>query len=91
MYFGYKVHILIMLQGFITHFEVTPASTDDREGLRDFSEVCSNQVLLADKGYVSQFLTEELEQQGICFLPLKHSNSKENDSKSLRNMIFSST
>ena len=88
MYFGYKVHVLVTLQGFITQFEVTPASTDDREGLRDFSEVCSNKVLLADKGYVSQFLTQELEQQGICLLPLKRSNSKENYSKSLRNVIF---
>ena len=40
-YFGYKVHVLITLQGFITQFEVTPASTDDREGLRDLSEGCS--------------------------------------------------
>ena len=87
-YFGYKVHVLITLQGFITQFEVTPASIDDREGLRDLSQVCSHSVLLADKGYVSQCLTEELEQQGICLLPLKRSNSKENYSKSLRSMIF---
>ena len=87
-YFGYKVHVLITLQGFITHFEVTPASTDDREGLRDLSHVCSNSVILADKGYVSQSLSEELEQQGICLLALKRSNSKNNYSKSLRRTIF---
>ncbi|MCB7344623.1 transposase, partial [Blautia obeum] len=34
-YFGYKVHALITLEGYITAFEITPASTDDREGLRD--------------------------------------------------------
>ena len=34
-YFGFKVHALITLEGFITSFEITPASTDDREGLRD--------------------------------------------------------
>ena len=87
-YFGYKVHVLITLQGFITYFELTPASVDDREGLRDFSSVCSNSVILGDKGYVSQALTEELEQQDIYLLALKRSNSKNNWSQSVRKTIF---
>ena len=33
--FGYKVHAMVTLEGYVTTFEVTPASTDDREGLRD--------------------------------------------------------
>ena len=86
-YFGYKVHVLITLQGFITQFEVTPASTDDREGLRDLSEVCSHSVLLADKGYISQDLTKELGQQNICLLALKRSNSKNNWLKPIRKVI----
>ena len=36
-YFGFKVHAMITLEGFITSFEITPASTDDREGLRDLA------------------------------------------------------
>ena len=31
-YFGFKVHAMITLEGFITSFEITPASTDDRKG-----------------------------------------------------------
>ena len=31
-YFGYKAHALVTLEGYITSFEITPASTDDREG-----------------------------------------------------------
>lgn len=40
-YFGFKVHVLITLEGYITAFEITPASTDDREGLREtlFEEI----------------------------------------------------
>ena len=34
-YFSYKVHAMVTLEGYVTAFEVTPASTDDREGLRD--------------------------------------------------------
>lgn len=50
-YFGYKVHALITLEGYITAFEITPASIDDREGLRDIVETRSNLVILGDKGY----------------------------------------
>ena len=38
-YYGYKVHALITLEGYITSFEITPASTDDREGLRDLADI----------------------------------------------------
>lgn len=55
-YFGYKVHALITLEGYITAFEITPASTDDREGLRDLVDNCSNFTVLADKGYVGERL-----------------------------------
>lgn len=36
-YFGFKVHAVMTLGGYITAFEVTPASVDDREGLRDIT------------------------------------------------------
>ena len=54
--FGYKVHALVTLEGYITAFEITPASTDDREGLRDLVDNCSNITILADKGYVGEKL-----------------------------------
>ena len=55
-YFGYKVHAMITLEGYITTFEITPASTDDREGLRDIIEGQSGLVILGDKGYVGEAL-----------------------------------
>ena len=36
-YLGFKVYALITLEGFITSFEIAPASTDDRGGLRDLA------------------------------------------------------
>lgn len=54
MYFDYKIHILITLQVFITHFEIIPASINDREALCYLRNVYSNKVLLANKGYMSQ-------------------------------------
>ena len=87
-YFGYKVHALVTLEGYITAFEITPASTDDREGLRDITEGCSNLTILADKGYVGEKLTQEMEEKNICLFALKRSNSKTNWPKSTRQLIF---
>lgn len=87
-YFGYKVHALVTLEGYITSFEITPASTDDREGLRDIVESQSDLVILGDKGYVGENLMLEMKEQGICLLALKRSNSKINWSKSFRQLIF---
>lgn len=51
---------MITLEGYITTFEITPASTDDREGLRDIVEGQSGLVILGDKGYVGESLTREM-------------------------------
>ena len=67
-YFGYKVHAMITLEGYITAFEITSASIDDREGLRDLVENQSGLVILGDKGYVGDRLTQEL-QDRIDFQP----------------------
>ena len=79
---------LITLEGYITAFEITPASTDDREGLRDLVDNCSNFTVLADKGYVGERLMQEMQEQNISLFALKRSNSKENWTKSVRQLIF---
>ena len=87
-YFGYKVHALMTLEGFITAFTITPASVDDREGLRELAETHSNLTILGDKGYVSDALTQELKRKGNCLMALKRSNSKNDWPKSVRQLIF---
>ena len=79
---------MITLEGYITTFEITPASTDDREGLKDIIEGQSGLVILGDKGYVGEALTRELSDQGICLMALKRSNSKADWPKSMRQLIF---
>lgn len=87
-YFDYNVHAMITLEGYITTFEITPASTDDREGLRDIVEGQSGLVILGDKGYIGENLTKEMSGQGICFMALKRSNSKSDWPKPVRQLIF---
>ena len=87
-YYGYKVHALITLEGYIASFEITPASTDDREGLRDLAAHWSNITILADKGYIGKNMGQEMQEKNICLFALKRSNSKENWPKSVRQLIF---
>jgi IS5 family transposase len=87
-YYGYKVHALTTIDGYITSFEITSASVDDREGLRDLVCDRSNLVIFADKGYISKALSEELAEKNIDLLPLKRSNSKNNWTEQTRRFIF---
>ncbi len=57
-------------------FEVTPASTDDREGPRNLMDGQSGLVVLGDKGYAGEALAGDLSRQGICLMALRRSNSR---------------
>ena len=87
-YYGFKVHALITLEGYITAFEITPASVDDREGLRDLAENHLGLVILGEKGYTGRILWEDMKQQGVCLMSLKPSNYKENWPREVRQLIF---
>ena len=87
-YFGYKVHAMVTLEGYIAAFEITPASIADREGLRDLVEGRSGLTILGDKGYTGEALSESLSGQGICLMALKRSNAKTDWPKPVRQLIF---
>lgn len=87
-YFGFKVHALITLEGYITAFEITPASVDDRRGLRDLAENRLGLIILGDKGYTGELLFDDMQRKGICLMSLKPSNYKKNWSKDIRQLIF---
>lgn len=60
-FFGFKLHIIINDRGEIVQWQLTPANTDDRTSLKNkqFTEKIFGK-LVADKGYISQSLFEEL-------------------------------
>lgn len=45
-------------------------------------------VILGDKGYVGENFIWKMMEQGICLMALKHSNSKTDCPKSVRQLIF---
>ena len=55
-------------------FEITPADVEDRKGLEVLSLPCGC-TIIADKGYISDKLKEESQEQGKNFLALKRKNA----------------
>lgn len=88
IYFGCKVHALVILECYITAFEITPASVDEREGLRDLAQNHLGLVILGDKGYIGEVLFDDMRQKGICLMSLKASNYKKNWPAKIRQLIF---
>ncbi|SNV37450.1 transposase [Streptococcus acidominimus] len=70
--YGFKVHMLVTLSGFILNYVVTPASVHDIKVVDELLEGCRQSVVLADLGYLSQELKDRLEQKGYhLWTPLR--------------------
>lgn len=60
-FYGFKLHIVINEKGEIINYQITPGNTDDREPLKDgsFTKKLFGK-LVADRGYISKSLFEQL-------------------------------
>ena len=76
-FYGFKLHFIINDKGEILSFVITPGNVDDREPLKDkkFIEKIKGK-LYADKGYISQKITEVLFVNGLHLITHIHNNMK---------------
>ncbi|MEQ9764908.1 IS982 family transposase [Streptococcus sp. ZJ151] len=71
-FYGFKVHMLITLSGYILNYVVTPASIYDINVVSDLLEGCQQSFILADLGYLSHDLKEALKREGYhLWTPLR--------------------
>ncbi|HFI0420061.1 TPA: IS982 family transposase [Streptococcus suis] len=63
-FYGFKVHMLVTLSGYILNYVATPASVHDIKVVYELLEGCKQSVILGDLGYLSSELKKDLEQQG---------------------------
>lgn len=87
-YYGFKVHVLTTIDGFITNYVIGKASEDDREGLYLLTENLPGITVIGDKGYTGEFLRERMAEQGILLLAMKPSHYKNQWSETFRQLIF---
>lgn len=76
-FFGFKLHYVVNDKGEILNFVVTPGNTDDREPLKNkaFVEKIKGK-LYADKGYISQSITDILFVDGLHLITHIQNNMK---------------
>jgi transposase len=81
-FFGFKLHVIINHCGELTHIKLTKGNVDDRKALKDMLSDPDSVFgkLFADKGYLSQKLSETLANQNIQLITKVRKNMK---SKSL--------
>jgi IS5 family transposase len=86
--FGYKLHLLVTLNGVITDFELAPANATDLAVGEELLAQHRNLTVLGDKGYVSKSVAESLQlHNGITLLALRRKNQKEQLSPALKKFI----
>lgn len=73
--FGFKLHTVINHLGELLAIKVTPGNVDDRKPLPDLAKELFGK-LFADKGYLSNPLTEQLKTKGIELITKVRRNMK---------------
>lgn len=63
-FYGFKVHMLVTLSGYILNYVVTPASVHDVKAVHELLETYKQSVILGDSGYLSDELKQSLELEG---------------------------
>lgn len=89
-YYGYKVHVLVTLDGYVTDYVITSASVDDRQALWELvSKYKGHLKIIGDKGYISPELAEELKREkNILLIYMKRNKAKDPYPKGFRQLIF---
>lgn len=75
-YYGFKIHLVISLEGVITGFTLTPANASERDCLWETASGITG-LLIGDRGYLSNDLQQDLLNWGIDLQTAKRSNMKE--------------
>ncbi|WP_449459330.1 IS982 family transposase [Streptococcus suis] len=63
-FYGFKVHMLVTLSGYILNYVVTPAFVHDIKVVYELLEGCKQSVILGDLGYLSSELKKDLKREG---------------------------
>lgn len=88
-YYGFKLHVLTTVNGYIADLILTPANIDDREAVWALIENYEHITILGDKGYTNKHLSPVLEtEKGIQLLFMKRDNAKNPHPKWFRQYIF---
>ena len=88
--YGYKLHLLITLNGLILDFELAPANATDLKVGAEILAKHANLTVVGDKGYIdAQTTADLLKQDNITLLTLPRKNQKKQLPKLFKKLINS--
>jgi hypothetical protein len=88
--FGYKLHLLITLNGTILDFELAPANMPDLDAGLDILSDHTDRIVLGDKAYISEWVAETLRTfNRLELLTLPRENQKQQVSEQFRHLFNS--
>ena len=88
-FFGYRLHLLVTLQGVITNFVLPPARPHDVRVAPKVLEDEANLLVTGDAGYVSEPLAVELTKQDIILLTPAREGQSRRPHREMRRMLRS--
>lgn len=74
-FYGFKLHAIINSKGELLRLKLTPGNVDDRKPMPELCQGLFGQRF-ADKGYIAQWLTEMLAEQGLQLITTLKKNMK---------------
>lgn len=87
-FFGFKLHIVINQLGEITAFKVTAGDVHDTKVVKELLSNKHHGIVIGDKGYLSQKLSETLADKGIKLITKVRKNMKQpNHSSYEKNLL----
>lgn len=84
---GYKLHMMLALNGVILDFELAPANQSDLAVGQELLEAYSDLTAIGDKAYISSSVSEQLAERNIRLLTLPRRNQKEQISREAQRLI----
>lgn len=91
-FYGFKVHMLVTLSGYILNYVVTPASVHDSKAIQELLEGCKQSVILGDLGYLSNELKQGLELEGYhLWIPVRQNMTGAKEQNNWRVMAMRRT
>jgi hypothetical protein len=74
--FGYKLHLLLAVNGTILDFELAPANETDLKVGEELLSAYSHLQVIGDKAYISHSVTERCAERDVRLMTLPRSNQK---------------
>lgn len=85
--FGYKLHLLLAVNGTILDFELAPANATDLSVGQEMLSAHTDKAVIGDKAYISEAVQEQLAERNVQLISLPRRNQRRQVSPEVRKQV----